>query len=39
MIYHVNYLSDILEYNGIHTLPQLYAAEYSGFKGFPFQEK
>ncbi len=39
MVYHVNYLVDILVYNGIRTLSQLYAAEYAGFKGFPFQEK
>jgi len=29
MTYHVNYLSDILTYNGINTLAQLYAAEYA----------
>jgi len=26
MLYHITSLSDILEYNGIHTLSQLYAA-------------
>ena len=36
MAYHISYLSDVLEYNGIRTLPQLFAADYSGFKEFPF---
>lgn len=26
MVYHVTYLSDLLQYNGIQTLPQLFAA-------------
>ena len=39
MAYHISYLSDVLEYNGIRTLPQLFAGEYSGFKEFPFEEK
>lgn len=36
MCYHINYLSDILEYNGIRTLSQLFAAEYNNFKDYPF---
>ena len=39
MSYHISYLSDVLEYNGIKTLPQLFAAEYTNFKEFPFDEK
>jgi hypothetical protein len=39
IIYHLSYLSDVLEYNGIKTIPQLFAAEYTGFKEFPFEEK
>lgn len=39
MTYHISYLSDILEYNGIRTLSQLFAAEYANFDGFPFEEK
>lgn len=39
MVYHVTYLSDVLEYNGIHTLSQLYAANYNNFEGYPFQKK
>ena len=39
MAYHISYLSDVLEYNGIRTLPQLFAADYSGYKEFPFEEK
>jgi hypothetical protein len=36
MAYHISYLSDILEYNGIRNLSQLFAAEYAGFKEYPF---
>lgn len=39
MAYHISYLSEVLEYNGIRSLPQLFAADYSGFKEFPFDEK
>jgi hypothetical protein len=39
MVYHVTYLSDVLEYNGIHTLSQLYAANYNNFEGYPFEKK
>lgn len=39
MTYHINYLSDILQYNGIKNLSQLLAAEYSNFKEYPFDEK
>jgi hypothetical protein len=39
MVYHVTYLSDLLEYNGIHNLSQLLAAEYNNFEGYPFEKK
>ncbi len=39
LVYNVNYISDILEYNGLKTLSQLYAAEYNNFDGYPFQKK
>jgi hypothetical protein len=39
MCFHITYLSDILEYNGIKTLSQLFAAEYNNFKDYPFEEK
>ena len=39
MTYRVNYLSDILEYNGIKTMSQLFVAEYSGFKEYPLEQK
>ena len=39
MCYHISYLSDILEYNGIKSLSQLFAAEYNSFKDYPFEEK
>jgi hypothetical protein len=35
-MYHVTGLSDLLEYNGIHTLSQLYIAHYNNFEGYPF---
>lgn len=30
-MYHVTALSDLLEYNGIKTLSQLYKAQYNNF--------
>ena len=38
-MYHVSYLSDLLEYNGIGSLAQLYAAHYNNFEGYPFDKK
>lgn len=32
-------MSDILQYNGMKTLSQLYAAEYNNFEGYPFEKK
>lgn len=39
MCFHISYMSDVLEYNGIKTLSQLLAAEYNNFKDYPFEEK
>lgn len=39
MVYHLTALSDTLEYNGIRTLSQLYAANYNNFDGYPFDKK
>ena len=39
MCFHINYLSDVLEYNGIRTLSQLLGAEYNNFKDYPLEEK
>jgi hypothetical protein len=39
MVYHLTSLSDVLEYNGIRTLSQLYAANYNNFDGYPFEKK
>lgn len=38
-MYHVTGLSDLLEYNGIHSLSQLYKAQYNNFEGYPFDKK
>ena len=35
-MYHVTSLSDLLQYNGIKNLSQLYKAQYSNFEGYPF---
>lgn len=39
MCYHIAYLSDVLRYNGIRTLPQLFAAEYGHFQEYPFDQR
>lgn len=39
MAYHVSYLSDLLEYNGIKSISQLLTAQYNNFKDYPFSEK
>jgi hypothetical protein len=39
MVYHIPYLSDLLEYNGIKNMNQLFAAEYNKFKDYPFEQK
>jgi len=36
MAYHITYLSDVLEHNGIRNLSQLFEAEYHNFKEYPF---
>lgn len=38
-MYHVTSLSDLLQYNGINTLPQLYKVQYNNFEGYPFEKK
>ena len=38
-VYGLTALSDVLEYNGIKTLSQLYAANYNNFQGYPFETK
>ena len=35
IVYHVDYLTEVLQYNGIKTLKELYAAEYNNFEGYP----
>jgi hypothetical protein len=39
MVYHITNLSDVLEYNGMHKLSQLFAADHNGFEGYPFDKK
>lgn len=35
----MNYLSDILMYNEIRSLSDLFKAQYNNFSGYPFDEK
>ncbi len=39
IMYHVTGLSDLLEYNGLRNLSQLYKAQYNNFEGYPFDKK
>ena len=38
-VYHINYMSDILRYNQIKTMAELFKAEYNNFDGYPFDKK
>jgi hypothetical protein len=38
-IYHLNYLSDVLQYNGIKTLKQLYVANANNYESYPLDKK
>lgn len=38
-MYHINYLSDILEYNGIRSVSDLLRAQYNNFEGYPLDKK
>jgi hypothetical protein len=38
-MYHVNYLSDVLQYNGIRTLKQLYVANATNYESYPLDKK
>lgn len=38
-IYHVNYLSDVLQYNGIRSLKELYAANATNYESYPLDKK